>query len=79
MPRRVVVTGLGAVAPNGIGIDAFSSALHAGASGIGAISSFDPERLACRVAAEVKDFRTDDYLDGRSVEPGTRLRQAHGP
>jgi 3-oxoacyl-[acyl-carrier-protein] synthase II len=67
MPRRVVVTGLGAVAPNGIGIDAFSSALHAGASGIGAISSFDPERLACRVAAEVKDFRTDDYLDDRDM------------
>ncbi len=66
-PRRVVVTGLGAVAPNGIGIDAFSSALRAGASGIGVISLFDPERLACRVAAEVKDFPTDEFLGERDM------------
>ena len=52
--RRVVITGLGAVAPNGIGIDAYRIALRHGVSGVGAITLFDAEDLECRVAAEVK-------------------------
>jgi len=39
--RRVVITGLGAVAPNGIGIDAYRIALRDGVSGVGAITLFD--------------------------------------
>jgi 3-oxoacyl-[acyl-carrier-protein] synthase II len=66
-PRRVVVTGLGAVAPNGIGIEAYGAALCAGASGIGAISCFDPGRLDCRVAAEVKDFPMEDFVGERDM------------
>lgn len=60
--RRVVVTGLGAVSPNGIGICEFWEATRRGRSGIGPISLFDAERLPCRVAAEVKNFRPQNFL-----------------
>ncbi len=62
VPRRVVVTGMGAVAPNGIGINAYGAALRNGTSGIGAISLFDADGMECRVAAEVKDFAAEDFL-----------------
>ncbi|MGE5306712.1 MAG: beta-ketoacyl-[acyl-carrier-protein] synthase family protein [Alphaproteobacteria bacterium] len=60
--RRVVVTGLGAVSPNGLGVCEFWQATRRGLSGIDTISLFDAESLSCRVAAEVKDFRPEDYV-----------------
>jgi 3-oxoacyl-[acyl-carrier-protein] synthase II len=62
MPRRVVVTGMGAVAPNGIGVEAYCTALRNGTSGIGVISLFETNGLECRVAAEVKNFAAEDFL-----------------
>jgi len=54
--RRVVVTGLGAVTPAGVGIAAFAAALAEGRSTVGVISQFELDGLPCRVAAEVRDF-----------------------
>jgi 3-oxoacyl-[acyl-carrier-protein] synthase II len=54
--RRVVVTGIGVVAPNGIGRSAFWNACIDGHSGVGPISSFDASKHPIRVAGEVKDF-----------------------
>ncbi len=54
--RRVVITGLGVVAPNGIGKDAFWSACVNGRSGISRISAFDASSFPIKVAGEVKDF-----------------------
>src|SRR5262249_12745052 len=51
--RRVVVTGLGVLAPNGIGKEAFWSACVAGRSGIGPIRSFDASAAPVKVAGEV--------------------------
>ena len=62
MPRRVVVTGMGAVAPNGVGVEAYCAALQSGTSGIGVISLFETNGLECRVAAEVKNFAAEDFL-----------------
>ena len=56
MKRRAVVTGMGCVSPNGIGREAFATALRSGRSGVGKVSLFDPEGLAVTIAAEVKDF-----------------------
>jgi 3-oxoacyl-[acyl-carrier-protein] synthase II len=53
---RVVVTGLGVVAPNGLGKDAFWQACTNGRSGVGPVRSFDASRHPVRVAAEVPDF-----------------------
>lgn len=54
--RRVVITGLGVVAPNGIGKTAFWEACVAGRSGIRPITQFDASLLPTRIAGEVQDF-----------------------
>src|SRR5574341_844702 len=73
-PRRVVVTGIGAIAPNGVGVDAYCAALRGGVSGVGPITLFEPDELDCRIAAEIKNFHPEEFLSqqelrrvGRSV------------
>ncbi len=61
MERRVVITGIGAVSPNGIGREAFWEATRAGVSGIRRITRFDPSALAVQVAGEIADFDEDRY------------------
>ncbi|HMF08886.1 MAG TPA: beta-ketoacyl-[acyl-carrier-protein] synthase family protein [Thermoanaerobaculia bacterium] len=56
MDRRVVVTGIGCLSPNGNGRESFASALRKGVSGVGRISLFDPEGLPATIAGEVKSF-----------------------
>ncbi len=60
--KRVVVTGMGAVSPNGIGREAYWKATASGKSGTGPITLFDASDLSCKVAAEVKDFDFDRYV-----------------
>jgi 3-oxoacyl-[acyl-carrier-protein] synthase II len=62
MPRRVVVTGIGAVSPNGVGRENFWSATRKGVSGIRRITRFDPSAHAVQVAGEVVDFDEDRYV-----------------
>lgn len=66
--RRVVVTGLGVVSPNGLGTDAYKASLHEGLTGIDTIASFDPSLLPCRVAGEVKNLRVDELLPPRELK-----------
>ncbi len=54
--RRVVITGLGVVAPNGIGKEDFWDACASGRSGIRRITQFDASPLSTRIAGEVPDF-----------------------
>jgi 3-oxoacyl-[acyl-carrier-protein] synthase II len=67
LPRRVVVTGIGSVAPNGIGADAYGAALRDGVSGVAAITLFDAGELDCRVAAEIKNFSGDDFIARQEI------------
>jgi 3-oxoacyl-[acyl-carrier-protein] synthase II len=60
--RRVVVTGIGVVAPNGIGKDAFWQACINGKSGVGPIRTFDASRHPVKIAAEVPDFDPTPHL-----------------
>ena len=60
--RRVVVTGLGAITPVGIGVAETWQNIVAGKSGIGRITRFDPSAFACQVAGEVKGFDATQYL-----------------
>jgi 3-oxoacyl-[acyl-carrier-protein] synthase II len=73
--RRVVITGLGIVAPNGIGKDAFWDALIAGKSGVDYITAFDPSLYPCKVAAEVTDFNPADFMSPRRVRHRGRFSQ----
>jgi len=67
LKRRVVVTGLGAVTPLGIGAEKTWKALCAGKSGIGRISRFDTTNFQTKIAGEVKDFDPEDFLDKKQV------------
>ncbi len=60
--RRVVVTGLGVVAPNGVGKEAFWEACVEGRSGVGPIRSFDASGHPVQIAAEVPDFDIQQYV-----------------
>ncbi|HKP02085.1 MAG TPA: beta-ketoacyl-[acyl-carrier-protein] synthase family protein [Chthoniobacterales bacterium] len=63
MRNRVVVTGMGILAPNGIGLKAFWDSLVAGRSGVGPITRFDPSAFESRIAGEVKNFDPLDYIE----------------
>ena len=54
--RRVVVTGLGMVTPLGVGVDHNWSQILAGKSGIGRITNFEVEDIACQIAGQVQDL-----------------------
>jgi 3-oxoacyl-[acyl-carrier-protein] synthase II len=65
MKRRVVVTGLGVVASNGIGKDEFWNSLKKGRSGIKKITRFDASTYPSQVAGEVNNFDPLDYMDSK--------------
>ncbi|HEY5637013.1 MAG TPA: beta-ketoacyl-ACP synthase II [Burkholderiales bacterium] len=65
--RRVVVTGLGIISPVGNTVETAWENLLAGRSGIGRITRFDPSRLACQIAGEVKDFDIAAYLSPKEA------------
>ncbi len=67
MEKRVVVTGLGAVTPVGLGKDKLWSSLKNGISGIGEITKFDADGYECRIAAEVRDFVAADFIDKKEA------------
>ena len=61
--NRVVVTGMGVLAPNGTGLDSFWESLVSGKSGVGPITLFDATEFKSRIAGEVKGFQHQDYID----------------
>src|SRR5271165_2774711 len=61
--KRVVITGMGCVSPNGIGNEEFCRAALAGTSGVRRIASFDASELPVRVAGEVRGFDELAWLD----------------
>lgn len=63
--NRVVVTGMGVLAPNGTGLNAFWKSLIAGESGIGPITLFDASGYKSRIAGEVKGFDPLEYMDAQ--------------
>src|SRR5205807_7243701 len=71
--RRVVVTGMGAVRPNGIGNQAFADAILAGHSGVRRISHFDPAEIPVQVAGEVSDFDELAWVEKRERKHVSRV------
>jgi 3-oxoacyl-[acyl-carrier-protein] synthase II len=70
--RRVVITGIGCVTPLGLGKEQFWQAIHEGRSGVNRITRFDVSDLPVQIAAEVKNFNTDDFIppkDRQHVSP----------
>ncbi|NMA71785.1 MAG: beta-ketoacyl-ACP synthase II [Firmicutes bacterium] len=73
--RRVVVTGLGAVSPLGIGVEASWEGLVAGRSGVGPVSRFDASDLPVRIAGEVHGFDPLHYVDRKRARHLDRFAQ----
>ncbi|MCW9095597.1 MAG: beta-ketoacyl-ACP synthase II [Ignavibacteriaceae bacterium] len=65
--RRVVITGMGAVTPIGNGLKEFWEGLIEGRNGVDLITHFDTTKFDTKFAAEVKNFKPEDYLDKKSI------------
>jgi 3-oxoacyl-[acyl-carrier-protein] synthase II len=65
--RRVVITGVGAVTPLGIGVKESWQALCQGRSGVGMITRWDARNHRSQIAAEVKDFNPDDFMGKKQI------------
>ena len=70
--RRVAITGIGCLSPNGNGREAYARALRAGESGVARISLFDPEGLPATIAGELKGFDPAAYMDAKSIRHVSR-------
>ncbi len=75
MRHRVVVTGLGAVTPIGIGTAGLLEGIRQGRPGVRRIERFDTSQFACKVAAEIADFDASKYLDAKQVRRLDRFSQ----
>lgn len=73
MKRRVVITGMGAVSPNGIGNRAFCRAALDGVSGVKRIRSFDPSELPVQIAGEIQDFDELAWMEARERKHVSRV------
>ncbi len=75
--RRVVITGLGAVTPCGIGVNNFWKSMLEGKSGITLTERIDTEKQAVKISAEIKDkdFNPEDYLDPKDAKRMDRFTQ----
>lgn len=75
MRQRVVITGIGVIAPNGIGKENFWEAIEKGKSGIKKISRFDPSELPCQIAGEIPEFNAEMFIDKKTARRMSRSSQ----
>ena len=75
MKRRVVITGLGAITPIGNSVESFWNAVKENKNGIDKITFFDTTEFKVKVAAEVKDFKPEDYLGKKEAKRQDRYTQ----
>lgn len=73
--RRVVITGIGVIAPNGIGTDSFWNSLINGISGIKKISQFDVSSYPSKIGGEVEEFNPLDYINPKYAKRMDRFSQ----
>ncbi|MBN2796841.1 MAG: beta-ketoacyl-ACP synthase II [Clostridia bacterium] len=75
MKNRVVVTGIGVVSPIGHGREAFFQGLKEGKNGASLIEAFDTTEYTTKVAAEIKDFNPELYINKKEVKRMDRFTQ----
>jgi 3-oxoacyl-[acyl-carrier-protein] synthase II len=73
--RRVVITGMGAVTPIGIGLEEYWKGLIEGRNGIDLITHFDTTKFDTKFAAEVKNFNPEDFMDKKTTRRMDRFCQ----
>ncbi|RPK56968.1 Actinorhodin polyketide putative beta-ketoacyl synthase 2 [Streptomyces sp. ADI96-02] len=72
-PRTAVVTGLGIVAPNGLGTEEFWQATLSGKSGLGSVTRFDASRYPATVAGEIRDYDDEKLIPSRLLPQTDRM------
>ena len=75
MKRRVVITGLGAITPLGNDVESFWNSIKLGENGIDEISLFNAENLSVKMAAEVKNFDVNNFIDKKESKRMDRYTQ----
>ncbi|HET7142577.1 MAG TPA: beta-ketoacyl-ACP synthase II, partial [Anaerolineales bacterium] len=75
MQDRIVITGMGTVNPLGLNVKESWGNLIAGVSGVAPITLFDSSPLQVHIAAEVKGFKSDDYMDAKEARRRDRFEQ----
>src|SRR5436190_4938177 len=70
--RRVVVTGLGAVASLGHDVETFWASLIAGRNGVARVAQFDPSEFASQIGAEVRDWDPAQHMDPKEARRNDR-------
>ena len=75
MKNRVVVTGMGAITPLGNDVNSFWNGIKEGKCGIDYITQINTEKLKVKVAAEVKDFKPENYIDRKEAKRMDRYCQ----
>ena len=73
--RRVVITGIGAITPIGIGVEGLWSGLEGAKSAVREITRFDPAPFRTRIAAQVDDFHATDHIEERKARRIDRFGQ----
>lgn len=74
MTQRIVITGVGAVSPNGLGREQYFQGIASGRSGIRTITQFNPSSLPCRVAAEINgEFDSGEWVDSKNMKHVSRV------
>lgn len=74
-PKRIVVTGIGAVTPIGIGKDSYWQSLTDGVCGVSNITLFDTTGFDVKIAAEVKNFDPTTYVERKEARRMDRFVQ----
>ncbi len=75
MKKRVVITGAGTVTSLGYGAQNFWNSIKEGKSGISKVERIDTTNMVTKVAAEVKDFKPEDYIDRKEAKRMDRFSQ----
>ena len=73
--KRVVVTGMGVISPIGNDLASYVDSLRKGKGGVGPLTLIDPEPHATKIAAEVKDFNPEDFIDRKEARHMGRFTQ----
>jgi len=73
--KRIVITGMGAVTPLGIGVEAYWKGLINGECGVNRITLFDASSMQCRIGAEVRSFVPGDFMTAKLARENDRFIQ----